>query len=142
MNYSRAENAAYFEEHIVSILKGSDGSLADLSINIIKTISTDYFDLDTSFVRQSELNVTGSSSELLLSICEELKADIYLSGPGGRSYLDEGLFRTHGVKIEYAVNRLPEFYPQLYHKQGFINDLSGLDFVLNVGADWSRYFML
>jgi len=142
MNYSRAENSAYFEEHIESILKGSDGCLADFSIDIIKTISTDYFDLDTSFVRQSELNVKGSGSELLLAICEELKADVYLSGPGGRRYLDEDLFKAHGIKLEYTENKLPELYPQLYPKQGFINDLSGLDFVLNVGADWSRYFTL
>ena len=42
----------------------------------------------------------------------------------------------------YLENSLPLFYPQIYKKNGFINDISALDFILNVGNDWKEYYSL
>lgn len=40
-------------------------------------------------------------SERLASMTEELGGDIYLSGPSGRNYLDEGPFKERGIAVEY-----------------------------------------
>ena len=48
----------------------------------------------------------------------------------------------HGINIDYMSNDLLPVYPQLYKNAGFINNISALDFILNVGSDWSKYHQL
>ena len=54
----------------------------------------------------------------------------------------ETIHKENGIKIEYINNQFPKQYPQMYRKVGFINDLSALDFILNVGSEWTQYYNL
>ena len=78
----------------------------------------------------------------ILNICKKLNANNYVSGPGGENYLVKNEFKKNKIDITYLMNTLPQDYPQLHPKHGFINDLSALDFILNVGNDWKRYYTL
>ena len=143
INYSRAKNFAFFEKYIEPIILKNYSKLVDLNIEIIETISKKYFNLKTKFLRQSDITTSSKGSGLILEICKKLEAKKYLSGPGGRNYLIEDEFKKEKIDIFYKKNYLPDNYPQLYPKQGFINDMSALDFILNVGPpDWSRYYVL
>ena len=88
------------------------------------------------------MNSSGKGSNLILDICKKLDAKKYISGPGGKNYLDENQFNVNDIEINYLENLLPSQYPQMYKNSGFINDLSALDFILNVGADWRQYLIL
>ena len=77
-----------------------------------------------------------------MNICNNLGAKKYVSGPGAKNYLDENGFNINGIELEYLDNVLPKKYPQMYSKVGFINDISALDFILNVGSDWEKYKIL
>lgn len=76
-------------------------------------------------------------SERLLSLCQQLGAETYLSGPSAASYLDEDLFRRQGVRIEYVdYSGYPE-YPQLFPP--YESHVSVVDLLLNVGRDAAAY---
>lgn len=72
--------------------------LVDLNYSLIELLRF-HLDINTPTIRASELNVEGANSVLLFNICKAVNADIYLSGPSGKKYLDTEIFR--GVKIEY-----------------------------------------
>jgi hypothetical protein len=71
-------------------------------------------------------------SERLAAICESLGADTYLSGAGGRAYLDLEPFHKRGITVEFQAFNHP-VYPQLYGD--FIPNLSLLDLLFNCGPD-------
>jgi hypothetical protein len=71
-------------------------------------------------------------SERLASICECVGADTYLSGAGGKTYLDLAPFNKRGITVKFQVFNHP-VYPQLYGD--FIPNLSLLDLLFNCGPD-------
>ena len=112
--------------------------LGELNIELTK-LMLKWMDIDTPVVRSSELKSKGNASELVLNLCLEVGADIYMSGTGGMNYLEEPMFSKAGLTIEYNQALLPNAYPQQNPKQGFINDLSALDIVLNCDDSWRSY---
>ncbi len=85
------------------------------------------------------MKATGAASDLVLNLCQEVGAKRYLSGAGGKNYLEPESFEKAGVEIVYRPSMLPEAYPQLFPNAGFINHLSALDIVLNCGDAWGSY---
>jgi len=84
-----------------------------------------------------DFDLAPGRSERLLSVCRQLGAETYLSGPSAAAYLDEGLFRRAGVRIEYVdYSGYPE-YPQLYPP--YESRVSVIDLLLNVGSAASAY---
>ena len=142
LNYGKSTNYTFFTNHIQNILEKNFENIVDLNIKIVEIICREYFNIDTTIIRQSDIDVEGEKSELILNICKKLNANTYVSGLGGESYLKESAFNKHKIDITYLKNVLPRDYPQLYPKCGFINNISALDFILNVGSDWARHYTL
>jgi len=57
------------------------------------------FGIKTPVLFESTLGINGKSTERLVNICHEVGANTYLSGPGGRKYIDEKEFGD--IKVEY-----------------------------------------
>jgi hypothetical protein len=87
--------------------------------------------IDKKFIIASSLKVEGSGSQLLLNICKALGANVYLSGPSGKDYLDEIPFDEAEIKVIYNDFKHPE-YPQ-YGQSQFQPNLSVLDLLFNCG---------
>ena len=98
--------------------------------------STDYIleniGVRTEIYYSSEMDVAGSKSELILNICKHLNAEIYLSGPFGKDYLDKELFKKNGIEICYHDYMHP-VYPQK-NSNMFMSNLSIIDLLFNHGA--------
>lgn len=132
--YSRAPHAdEMFALVEPAVASGSD-RLADICTDLIGRIVR-RFGFDTELVLASRMGITGSSSQLLADIVTECGGTTYLSGPSGRSYLDEELFTQRGIGVEYH-----SFVPRPYDqgREGFIGGLSILDAVAHLGfvPDW------
>jgi len=105
--------------------------LFDLNLQILKKVF-DWLDIKTEIILESELDVTGTSSKRLLNICKKLGADTYISGIGGKTYLDEKLFEKNKIILKYQ-NYNPIRYLQ-HMSKSFIPNLSIIDLLANVGS--------
>lgn len=57
--------------------------------------------IEKQIVMSSSLNAEGSKSELLVDICKKLNAEKYISGIGGKDYLDTALFDEENIDVEF-----------------------------------------
>jgi hypothetical protein len=84
-------------------------------INLVNSI----LGINTRMRWSSEFDLVVGKSERLLSLCKELKADVYLSGPSAKDYLDESLFSAEGVQVEWmSYSGYPKYaqpYPPFEH---------------------------
>ncbi|HER26391.1 MAG TPA: hypothetical protein ENI69_04705 [Rhodospirillales bacterium] len=79
----------------------------------------------------SELGVKGTKNDLLIGIVQSVSGDVYLTGQGASSYLDEAEFIDSGISVLWQSYQHP-VYPQLH--DAFIPQLSSLDCLLNCGS--------
>ena len=78
-----------------------------------------------------------SSTDKLISLCQQAGATEYLSGPSAKAYLDEALFRGAGIGLSYFdYSGYPE-YGQLFPP--FIHEVSVVDLIFNEGHEAPRY---
>jgi hypothetical protein len=89
--------------------------------------------IETPVRRASELDVPGAQTELLVNLCRACGATTYLSGPGGRRYMDLNLFERAGINVEFQEFVSPT-YPQVFPGLGFIPDLSVVDALFSCGS--------
>ena len=136
--YGRAAAFKTYERELESIYTNEWSSLNELNIEII-TMMMRWMTIPTPVVRSSKLSATGSASSLVLDLCLEVGATRYLSGTGGKSYLEPAAFQNAGIEIAYRPSVLPTPYPQLFPQAGFVNHLSALDILLNCGETWRSY---
>ena len=66
----------------------------------------------------------------LIEICLKLNAACYISGIGGKDYLDESLFENTKIKLIYE-NFIHTKYTQIHGD--FIKNMSIIDLLLNEG---------
>jgi hypothetical protein len=130
-NYSKAPYFSDYKDRFESIYQKEWESLADLNETLVKLISEILGIRNVKFVRASELGVCGKSTNLLINICKALGSDTYLSGNGGKKYMDEELFEKEGIKLKYSEFQHP-VYNQLFGD--FVPNLSVIDFIFNEGG--------
>ena len=92
----------------------------------------DKFGIKTKIVRASELGINENlkSTELLIEIVKQAGGGVYISGMGGKKYLEEEKFEIEGIGIKYF-----EFEPFEYQQRwdGFEPYMSAIDLLFNVG---------
>lgn len=88
--------------------------LLDINVSSIEWCRQQ-LDIKTPMIYASSLLATGSKSELLFQICKELNAKTYLSGPSGKDYLDEQVFRSAGIKIDYFQPEVENYMSMIYN---------------------------
>lgn len=73
----------------------------------------------------------GDKTSRLIALCKKVKATCYLSGPGGRRYINEKLFQLANIELKYIDYEGYPSYSQLYGN--FENNVSILDLIFNTG---------
>lgn len=126
----------YFSD-LKSILNNSDDKLVNLNIRIINFLKK-VFGINSKVVMASDLKLSNFDSEKsdaslkLAELCKELNADVYLSGSGGRNYLNLDVFKKQGIKVEFQDFVHPE-YKQKF--PGFVSNLAAIDALFCVGEN-------
>ena len=128
--------APQYDTHIADVLGILDGpydTLTDLDWAswgpAIRSLG-----ITCRFLRASALPVAERGSRLLLEICKEIGADVYLSGAFGREYLELPAFAAEGIAVRFHEYAYPP-YPQRFG--AFVPWLSYLDMLFNAGLDRS-----
>ena len=82
------------------------------------------------FLRSSSFAINAKGSQRLVALCQATGAKKYLTVASSYKYLDEDLFRRHGIEVVYYKYQ-PPIYPQLWG--GFLANLSTFDLLLTCG---------
>jgi len=131
LSYARApffsEHAGFFE----SVFQRSWQKLIDLTGDI-NTYLLQAFGIKTRIYFSSQMKAAGKKDELVLNLCRELGASVYLSGPLGRNYLREPMFHNAGITVRYDDYQHPA-YSQAY--PGFEPYMAAVDLLLNAGPE-------
>lgn len=92
----------------------------------------------TTRISDSRLyEIADEKTERLLSICKQVGADTYYSGPAAKGYFDMGRAAANNMDVRWmSYADYPE-YPQLFPP--FIHSVSIVDLLFNVGSDAHLY---
>jgi hypothetical protein len=131
-NYGRAPFFNEFGPSLKLLLEQEWHRLNQLDMALAKW-AMEALSIETPIVHASELSVEGNQTELLIAICQAVGADCYLSGTGGRRYMDLEAFAAAGITVEWQTFTSP-VYPQLFPQVEFVPDLSAVDAIFNCGA--------
>ncbi|MFH1201746.1 MAG: WbqC family protein [Candidatus Omnitrophota bacterium] len=134
INYNKAPYFGDYIDFFKTVYSERWTYLSELNISIIKSI-VKILGIKTKLVRSCDLKQPGLATEHLINICKNLGADTYLSGEGGRLYLETEKFKKQGIELIFQDFRHPR-YKQLYEKkQPFIENLSIVDLLFNQGKE-------
>lgn len=130
-NYSKAKYYNNYINLIKDIYAQEWEYLSKFNIALLMKIFK-VLGLEKDIVFTSDLDIKGENTDLIIEICKRLGADTYISGIGGKNYMNEDLFRKNSIKLFYSKFTSP-VYEQQFNSLGFIPNLSIIDMLFNVG---------
>jgi hypothetical protein len=132
-NYSPARYFETYADQLRGLLDRDWSNLCDVNMALTRWAAS-ALGIETPVVRASALEATGGQTEHLINICKALGADCYLSGIGGKRYMDLAAFEAAGITVIWQEFTTP-IYSQLFPDIGFVPDLSVMDALLNCGPE-------
>jgi len=130
--YNKTKFFHLYRDFFENLYKKEWNNIFDLNFETIKQVFV-WLNIKTKIVIESELDVSGPSTERLVKVCKKLGADTYISGIGGKKYLDEKLFEKNKIILKYQ-NYNPIKYTQ-HMSKSFIPNLSIIDLLANAGSE-------
>ena len=131
-SYASSNFFNQYEDYFKNLYKKKWTLLYELNFEILKKM-IEFLGIKIEIVKESELDIKGESTERLINICETLDAKTYVSGIGGKNYLDEKLFKKKNIQLEYQnYQSMP--YAQ-NHSEDFVPNLSAIDLLFNLGPE-------
>lgn len=94
--------------------------------------------ITTKITRCEDYGMIDGKSERLADLCLKAGADVYVSGPAARGYLDETVFAQKDLQVSWHDYAGYPEYPQLWG--AFEHGVSILDLIFNCGEQ-ARTFM-
>ncbi|MDP3407485.1 WbqC family protein [Bosea sp. (in: a-proteobacteria)] len=134
-NYRRAPRYGAALALIEPLIRVAETNLATFNIAAIKAIAA-HLGVTTRYLRQSELQHSGSSTNLLVSLVKAAGGDAYLAGGGADGYQENHVFAEGGVRLV-----MQGFSPRAYGDEArFIPGLSVIDYVMWDGRPLAEAF--
>ena len=94
-------------------------NLSELNQFLIRRIAHDFLGIRTPMRQAAEFPSAGRSQERVLSLLKAAQADVYVSGPAAKAYVDEERFGDEGVQViwkDYAgYPEYSQFHPPFHH---------------------------
>ncbi|MGZ4994182.1 MAG: WbqC family protein [Methylobacter sp.] len=140
-NYSRAEGFSTYSSAIAETYQEASELefLSDINLLFLRTICK-LIKIQTTISICTDYTLVGDRITRLVNLCEQASANVYLSGPAAKSYLEEDAFIKSGVTVEWMNYTGYREYPQLY--PSFEHGVSIMDLLFNVGSQHSFYMKL
>lgn len=142
-NYSKSSQFDSLFPELETIISNPPKYLSELNTKIIKLICSKMF-LNTRIIMSSDLDgVSGIKDQRLLSICQNLGANLYYSPKGAAAYLNQtkhgGCLSNAGIDVIFQDFTVIE-YPQQFTP--FMPNMSVIDAIFNCGFEKTRELML
>jgi len=125
MNHAAFFRSVYLQEWI---------KLVELNETIIRYLF-DVLKINIEIYRSSELNIEGKKTDLIINLCKKLNANAYISGSGGRKYVDMTKFKKANMLSYFRDMKQIEYKQQF---EPFEPYMSVIDLLFNCGAEKSR----
>ncbi|MBP1684180.1 MAG: hypothetical protein H6Q33_323 [Deltaproteobacteria bacterium] len=94
-------------------------NLSELNQFLIQRIACEFLGIRTPLQQTCEFPSAGRNQDRVLSLLQAVGADIYISGPAAKAYLDEQRFRDHGIHVIWkdytGYPEYPQFHPPFQH---------------------------
>ncbi len=128
-NYKRTPFFNMYSEFFEKLYSKKWEKLVDLNENIINYIKKE-LGIKTTIIRSSDHDFKGGKTDLIIELCKKFKADTYLSGLGGKNYMDLELLKKNNLKYIFS-----DFKHPVYHQrfEPFVENLSAIDLLFNEG---------
>jgi hypothetical protein len=126
--------SVYFEsvfKEIQALVDEPGDSFLRLAFGFISLLKRN-LGIENEIVLQSELEVSGRGTSLLVSIASRLEAGEALLAGGSEKYLEAAPFEKAGIKLRF-LRFSPPPYPQFWGE--FLPNLSALDLLLCLGPN-------
>jgi hypothetical protein len=131
-SYAKSPYFKQNKDFIFELINFKADNISEYNINFIENISQK-LDLNTKFVKSSDLNITSTSTKRLIELIKKVDGNIYISGTGGDNYQEHEMYENENIKLIY--NKMPKYeYSQLKVDE-FLGGLSIVDSIFNIGFD-------
>jgi hypothetical protein len=128
--YNRSPYFSIYKEDFQRIYEKTWDYLIDLNIETLKQ-TLRWLGIKIEIIRESDLGISSTSTQRLIDCCKAVGADTYVSGPGAKEYLENELFNSQKINLEFQ-KYLPIKYKQ-FSSENFIPNLSIIDMLCNLG---------
>jgi hypothetical protein len=135
LNYAKAAHANEVLPFVEEIVQCPANRIADYNRNGISALAGLLGLSDVRMVLGSTLAVSGSATDLLVSMVKAVGGTGYLCGAGAAGYQEDEKFAAAGLDLVHQ-----HFDHPTYHPVGatFVPGLSVVDVLLNQGVQWTR----
>ncbi|RJO64259.1 MAG: hypothetical protein C4540_05100 [Candidatus Omnitrophota bacterium] len=128
--------APYFNEYFPffeDLYQKAWEKLTDLNVYIIRHVLTQ-LSIETPVYFESACDIQGTKTDRIIELCKKMNADTYLSGTGGKEYLEQDKFIKAGITLEYQEFVHPQYRQQfLSRNDDFIPCMAIIDLLFNEG---------
>ena len=136
-NYGRTPHfSAYRETLERCYLDCTESRLSLINRRFLDTICN-ILGIATLIVDSAAYSLVEGKTERLVSLCAQAGADVYVSGPAAKAYVEEEIFHAAGIMVEYFdYSDYPE-YPQ--NHPPFDHAVTVLDLLFHTGSKAAEY---
>jgi len=135
-SYASAPYYNTYKSEIFDIYSKKFETLSELNIFSIQRISK-ILGIETKFLNSKEMRTDGTKDDKLLSVCQIIGADSYLTGPSAKNYIKNDKFLKAKIELNFKdYSGYPE-YSQLWGT--FDHGVSVIDLIFNCGERSSYY---
>lgn len=131
LSYAKAPFWGHYADDLEDLYNQEYATIGEINGRFLEYLIK-MLNIKTKVVYLSDLEVSGTKSDLVLGICKALNAKIYISGLGAKAYLKENDFLKEGIVVKYKPSASPAY--RQFHGE-FISELSILDMMFNVSPN-------
>jgi hypothetical protein len=130
-NYKKASHFASYSDFFEKLYRKKHKTLMELNEEIILYIFKQ-LGIEVKVFRTAELGIDKrlKKTDILLDILKRINADTYLSGPGGKTYIEPEKFEEAGIGLRFHEYEHPEYRQRF---DGFVPFMAAVDALFNMG---------
>ena len=129
--YQKSPYFKRYADFFETVYKQEWKLLADLDYQLLCWF-LETLGIATEVSRAGDYDFSGTKSDLVLDMCVQLKADVYIFGGQGEDYADQEAFTSGGVTPYFQSYNHPT-YRQRFGE--FVPNMSVVDLLFNLGPD-------